>query len=298
MKNLSVLCMMISVMTILTACQKVPEASFTVESETVAVNLPVEFTNTSLDAETYNWDFGDGTTSTEVSPTHTFTSLGVYSVTLSATSKNGKKSDIAMVAVTVTTLANVLPVASFTYSPATVYIGTTVTFTDHTTHTPTSWLWKFGDGSTSTLQNPTHAYTAVGSYSVILAASNAFGTSKDTVVILVVNPLDYLLGSYMVNDSSAYGIFDYSDVITQVPGYNDRIRVTKFGYYINGVVYFVVSGYNVYVPLQTVNCGSPAQNHTFSGSGVINPSGPVIVINYTDSTSSLTVDCREVYVHD
>jgi PKD repeat protein len=55
-----------------------------------------------------------------------------------------------------------------------------VQFTDQTTNLPTSWLWDFGDGSTSTLQNPTHQYVATGSYNVTLAATNIFGTASTT----------------------------------------------------------------------------------------------------------------------
>ena len=64
---------------------KVPVAGFTVESETVAKGEAVVFTNTSIDAVSYQWSFGDGEISTEESPTHTFTATGVTTVTLIAT---------------------------------------------------------------------------------------------------------------------------------------------------------------------------------------------------------------------
>jgi PKD repeat protein len=69
------------------------------------------------------------------------------------------------------------PVADFTYAPAEPRVGDTVTFTDMSSNTPTSWAWDFGDGATSTDQNPTHAYAADGDYTVTLVATNDYGSS-------------------------------------------------------------------------------------------------------------------------
>ena len=75
------------------------------------------------------------------------------------------------------------PVAAFTFSPASPTVGQTVTFTDGSTNTPTSWAWAFGDwafgdSTYSTAQNPTHAYSAAGTYTVSLTATNAGGSSS------------------------------------------------------------------------------------------------------------------------
>ncbi|SFQ03180.1 GEVED domain-containing protein [Hymenobacter arizonensis] len=61
-----------------------------------------------------------------------------------------------------------------------------VQFTDLTTNLPTSWLWDFGDGGTSTLQNPTHQYSASGTYNVTLSATNTYGTASITRLNAVV----------------------------------------------------------------------------------------------------------------
>jgi Zn-dependent metalloprotease len=71
------------------------------------------------------------------------------------------------------------PVTNFTGSPTSTCNGT-VFFTDASTGGPTSWLWNFGDGFTSTLQNPSHVYTANGTYTVSLTATNAIGSSTFT----------------------------------------------------------------------------------------------------------------------
>lgn len=71
----------------------------------------------------------------------------------------------------------VKPVADFTASPTNPATGQSVQFTDQSTNSPGAWSWDFGDGGTSALQNPTHAYASPGDYSVTLTASNGAGDS-------------------------------------------------------------------------------------------------------------------------
>jgi PKD repeat protein len=80
-----------------------------------------------------------------------------------------------------------VPVANFTGVPTTGPAPLIVNFTDTTTNTPTSWRWDFGDGNTSTLQNPSHTYEVVGMYDVSLKAVNAGGnyTKVETGYITV-----------------------------------------------------------------------------------------------------------------
>ncbi len=72
------------------------------------------------------------------------------------------------------------PNADFTANITSSYCSGFFSFTDHSTETPTSWLWNFGDGTTSAIQNPTHEYTANGTYTVTLTATNAYGHSSKT----------------------------------------------------------------------------------------------------------------------
>jgi len=75
------------------------------------------------------------------------------------------------------------PVADFSGTPTSGDYPLTVDFTDLSTNSPTSWSWDFGDGvGTSTLQNPSYAYTAAGSYTVSLTATNAYGSDNETKV--------------------------------------------------------------------------------------------------------------------
>ncbi|NIQ99251.1 MAG: PKD domain-containing protein [Gemmatimonadales bacterium] len=68
------------------------------------------------------------------------------------------------------------PVAAFTAAPLSGSAPLAVAFADESSGFPTSWLWEFGDGASSPLRNPTHVCAQVGSYTVVLTASNAEGT--------------------------------------------------------------------------------------------------------------------------
>jgi len=72
------------------------------------------------------------------------------------------------------------PVADFTATPTSGTAPLTVTFTDQSVNTPTSWQWDFGDGNTSTQQNPTHIYNNAGTYTVNLTATNEYGSDSET----------------------------------------------------------------------------------------------------------------------
>jgi PKD repeat protein len=76
---------------------------------------------------------------------------------------------------------NYAPTASFTFNKTNPFDYTqSVAFTDTSAGYPTSWLWDFGDGTTSTGQNPSHTYSTPGTYTVTLTATNAYGSSQTT----------------------------------------------------------------------------------------------------------------------
>ena len=84
------------------------------------------------------------------------------------------------------------PTASFTMAPdGNPVVGQPVQFTDTSTGGPTSWSWNFGDGQSSTQQNPTHVYAAPGPFNVTLTATNTDG-SNQKVQPLIVSPIDTL----------------------------------------------------------------------------------------------------------
>jgi PKD repeat protein len=77
------------------------------------------------------------------------------------------------------------PASAFSFSPDTPSAGQSVQFTDSSTGSPSSWAWTFGDGSTSSARNPSHAYTADGSFPVTLTTANARGSSTSTRNVVV-----------------------------------------------------------------------------------------------------------------
>ncbi len=140
------------------------------------------FTEASLDATAWSWDFGDGVISGARTPLHTFSTPGPHTVTLTVTNRNG--SDSTFVAVD----ARLRPTAAFAVSPVAPRVGQLVNFTDLSVNA-TTWSWDFGDGSTSVLKNPTHTYAAQGSYSVQLTISSPTGDFDTTLpTLVVVNP--------------------------------------------------------------------------------------------------------------
>jgi PKD repeat protein len=127
----------------------------------------------------WSWDFGDGGTSTVQNPSHPYTSAGTYTVALAATDASG--SNTATQAGLITVAPGVsAPVAGFAADVVSGTAPLAVQFTDQSSNTPTSWAWDFGDGGTSTVQNPSHTYTSAGTYTVALTATNAAGSNTTT----------------------------------------------------------------------------------------------------------------------
>src|SRR6266702_4313967 len=153
-----------------TAANQPPIASFTQSCSALTCN----FTSTSSDPEgtiaAYSWDFGDGTpASTLQNPSHTYAAGGSYTVQLTVTDNQGATN--ATSHTVGVTPPNQPPVASFTQSCS----GLTCSFTS-TSSDPdgsiASYRWTFGDGGTSTAQNPAHTYGAGGSYTVTLTVTD------------------------------------------------------------------------------------------------------------------------------
>ena len=119
----------------------------------------------------YWWDFGDGQTSTEPNPIHTYTVVGIFNVTLTARllldGCSQEDTEIKQGYIVVSNLR-----ADFLATPSAGEVPLTVQFTDLSAGTPISWLWDFGDGATSTQQNPVHQYDQTGLYDVKLTVQD------------------------------------------------------------------------------------------------------------------------------
>ena len=152
--------------------------SFAATPTTVCSGQSINFTNTSVPVATSaNWNFGDGNTSTTISPVHTYTAAGTYTVSLAATDANNCSGNFNSV-VTI----DQTPVAAFTADTLVACSNPfNVNFTNNSTGAAT-YNWSFGDGNTSVIQNPSHVYTTPGIYTVTLHISNANGTCFDSIV--------------------------------------------------------------------------------------------------------------------
>ncbi len=122
-----------------------------------------------------NWSFGDGSSSGSTNPTHIYNSPGTYSVTLTVYN-GGSQQSSASHAVTVTSSGPALS-AAFDLSSSSITEGQSIQFTDRSTGSPTSWLWTFGDGWTSTTQHPSHRFDSAGVFTVTLTVKNTQGQS-------------------------------------------------------------------------------------------------------------------------
>jgi PKD repeat protein len=160
-----------------------PIADFTATPTSGKVPLTVQFTDASTGATSWSWTFGDGATSTEKSPKHIYKVAGTYTATLSVKNEGG--SSEKQVTITVQPQTVKKPVAKFTQDKYSGKVPLTITFTDKSTNSPTSYLWRFGDGSTSTDRNPSHTYTKVGVYLIRLTVTNSAGSDSTTGIVAV-----------------------------------------------------------------------------------------------------------------
>ncbi len=156
-----------------------PVADFVGNPTSGCAPLTVDFTDQSEgDIIAWDWDFGDGGTSTDQNPTHVYQNAGNYTVSLMVTAAEGTDTETKVNYISVSDV----PVADFVGSPDSGSAPLTVNFTDLSTGNPTAWSWVFGDGGTSFLQNPTHTYNSPGVYTVTLTASNACGSDVETKI--------------------------------------------------------------------------------------------------------------------
>ncbi len=142
-----------------------PQAAFTSQTNELAVN----FTDTSTESpDTWSWNFGDGTTSTQQHPNHQYAQPGQYNVCLEITNACGTSEVCNFVEVSCPA-----PDANF----STQITDLVVQFFDNSSPAATSWLWTFGDGQAANVQHPIHTYATGGTYQVCLMASSICGTS-------------------------------------------------------------------------------------------------------------------------
>ncbi|MFH1321972.1 MAG: PKD domain-containing protein [Bacteroidota bacterium] len=271
--------------------QMLPTASFSISDSIGCSPLSIQFTNTSGNAVSYYWDFGNGNTSTLQNPTNLYLTSGIYNVQMIAVSSNGQSDTITAYNL-IAVVAD--PIADF-YSTdtATCLSGFPVSFVNASLNSD-HWIWDFGDGNTSTLQNPYHTYINPGYYNVTLVAGNIFGCSAvkikpqyiyvypkiiqdfivDTVVTCDVNH-NFSFSSTTPGASS--WLWDFGDGNPPVSGQNPVHTYSAPGIY---TVSLVASNPN--------GCGD-----TLVKSDFIN----VDAVNFSMLTSNVTSGCTPLSVH-
>jgi PKD repeat protein len=130
---------------------------------------------------TFAWSFGDGSTSTSQNPSHTYAAAGTYSAHLTITDAAGGAANATALTITV----NPPPTATASAGALAGDAPAAVTFTGGASSgtAPYTYSWAFGDGGTSASRNPSHTYTAAGTYDAVLTITDAAGRNASAPAI-------------------------------------------------------------------------------------------------------------------
>lgn len=213
----SLLVLLVS-MAIFTSCKKdseigmpSPELSFSFDESYAFINEEITFKNLSENATSYAWEFGDGTTSTEENPKHTYTEAGIFKVVLVGKGDGGSSSTIQEVEI-----IHPEPEVYMSYDESYAIVDEEITF-DNLCVNSISYSWDFGDGDTSTEESPKHTYTEEGEYTITLIATGEGGEVKEKYTIEIKLPT--IQGNWVLLEASydgailtnASGFFNVTD---------------------------------------------------------------------------------------
>ncbi len=253
-------------------------ANFTSYRDSLATSpYTYYFTNTSLpfsSTDSIRWTFGDGTSSNQINPTHTYAQPGNYIVCVRIIKRtaNGTLSNcVAEKCNTVTVPLQCNITAAYSYTAAAANYKTLL-FTNTTAVAGTSYtaFWSFGDGTSATGWNTTHTYANAGTYTVCLTvqAGNCTNTKCSTVTITAPAPPCTQLASYTFVRSASN-----NNIVTFTPDYIDpTVQYTwTFG--------------------DGTGAVTPTSTHTFAAIGYYT----ACLTAYKNNTCASTV-CKSVYV--
>lgn len=179
-----------------------PQAEFDASIKVAFPGEEIFFENLSENSDSYFWDFGDGTKSEEYAPNHSYLNTGTFNISLVASS-DGSSSTMTKKGF-ITVIAEAEAKASFFTQNVLVYKGTQVYF-ENTSQNATQFKWTFGDGNSTSVSDPVHVYSSLGSYSVTLMASNSTSESIEikTDYITVISSQTPPTANFSVSDTIA-----------------------------------------------------------------------------------------------
>ncbi|MDW8332564.1 MAG: PKD domain-containing protein, partial [Cyclobacteriaceae bacterium] len=224
-----------------------PTADFTNSTPACQFGV-IQFTDQSVpnvgNIVSWSWNFGDGNTSTAQNPTHTYTNHGTYSVQLVVTTDKGCVSVNPPKQVTI----HPKPNAGFIV-PEVCLNDTYAQFTDTSSVAPpgniVQWNWNFGDGGTSTNQNPAHSYTSTGSFNVQLIVTTQHGC-KDTIVQTMFVNGSFPLASFGVLNAGGLCANDSVAIVEQSTVFPGSItKVEIYWDFLNQPAVFVTDDFPV-----------------------------------------------------
>jgi len=286
-------------------CPGPPVANFSASPLSGGVPLTTHFTDLSQAASSWYWQFGDGGTSTDQNPTYTYNSIGVYTVTLTATNQFGSDDEVKTNYITVTVPK--APIADFAASATDINLNNSIDFTDLSLENPTSWNWTFEGGTpgTSTAQNPTGiTYTTVGTFDVTLVATNAQGSDteiKAGYISVSEKPycpsqgntysMEWIAGvqvGTMTNNSGAAGYTDFTSITCDLEGGSTVNVVLTPGF--SGTVY--TEYWKIWIDYNDDHDFEDAGEEVFSGVGSSTVTGSFTVASGIDKVTRMRVSMK------
>jgi len=191
------------------AVNQPPTASFTTTPTYLSIVADASGSSDSDGAVvSYAWDYGDGTTGTGKTPSHTYATAGTYTVTLTVTDDLGATGSTTN---SVTVAANQAPTASFTATPTNLAVAVDGTASSDPDGTIASYAWDFGDGATGTGSTTSHTYGSADTYTVKLTVTDDGGaTASTTKAVTVSTPAGttYANDAFSRSSSSGWGAAD------------------------------------------------------------------------------------------
>jgi PKD repeat protein len=215
-----------------------PVASFTMDKSSATVDEIINFTNASQNATSYVWNFGDGNSSTDVNPSHAYSSEGTYAVILTASGEGGTDASSSTI-----NISYPPAVANFEVDDTTAFVNQTITFSN-TSEYGESYSWDFGDGNSSTDENPDHSYAEIGTYTVELTVTGQGGdtnSKSQTITVYNIEPGEKIGPFVLGDDLETYLSHMISETIYHYPSESNGEYNHLIFSYEDGIGFFITS---------------------------------------------------------